>query len=205
MSGDGARPDEPSVAPSGGAEDEARPRDTLDDPVPAAAPDGPPRGARAAQLGAWLLLCASAGVVGVTAAPAVAREMGVTEVRVVTRDFARAAPAGQAGVDAVRDFEKGIGRSVAELESDDDALDYHADPRGLSPQPAGSAKLAISSRDLVLRELPKKSAREAGTVRKGEALVVLRRERGWVLVVHQAERGDGIEVGWVPERDVGMP
>jgi hypothetical protein len=187
----------PSTAPPPAAEQEARPRDTLDDPVEAQAP-GKKRGARAFQLGAFALLCAAGGLVMASTAPAIAREMGVTDVRVVSRDFARTTPAGQAGVDAVRDFEKGIGRSVAELDLDDDETFIRPSPRG------DRAQLGLVTRDVVLREGPRKSAPEIGTAKKGQPLVVLREQRGWVQVVHPADK-KGLSVGWVPERDIEMP
>lgn len=180
------------------SQEEARPRDTMDDPVEAAKAPSRHRTSRALQLGAFAMLAAAAGLVGASTAPAIAREMGVTDVRVVSRDFARSAPAGQAGVDAVRDFEKGIGRSVAELDFEDDDSPVRPVPRG------DRAQLGIVARDVPLRELPKRSAPEIGTARKGQALMVLREERGWVQVVHPADR-KGLGVGWVPERDIEMP
>ena len=48
-----------------------------------------------------------------------------------------------------------------------------------------------------------------GQVKKGEGLVVLRKEDGWVLVVHQPLGGGGdkgpLKVGWIPESDVLIP
>jgi len=158
------------------------------------------RSSRPFQLASLALLLGALGLVVSSAVPAVARELGVTEVRVVTRDYVRTAPAGQAGVDAVRDFEKGIGRSVAELEEDDDprspsgALDDHA---------AGRAKIAVAARDLSLRDQPSRAAPVVGAAKRGQALVVLREERGWVMVVQQTD--DGLDVGWVAERDVVIP
>lgn len=176
---------------------ETRPRDTLDD-VEAAPGPKPRRGSRGFQLAAFALLAASGGLVVASTAPAIAREMGVTDVRVVSRDFARSAPAGQAGVDAVRDFEKGIGRSVAELDLEDD------DNVIRSPRGGDRAQLGVAARDVVLREDRKKSAPEIGVAKKGQPLVVLRKERGWVQVVHPAD-SRGLGVGWVPERDIEMP
>ncbi len=145
------------------------------------------------------MLFAATGLVTASAVPAVAREIGVTEVRVVTRDFSRSSPAGQVGVDAVRDFEKGIGRSVAELEEDADdpgsALEEHA---------KGRAKVVVAARDVVLREDAKRSATVVGSVKRGESLVLLRVERDWMMVVQQTDDG-GLDVGWVPERDVVVP
>lgn len=189
-----------AVTDSAGSSTESqdvRPRDTLDDV--AAAPGGnPKRGSRGFQLAAFALLAASGGLVMASTAPAIAREMGVTDVRVVSRDFARSAPAGQAGVDAVRDFEKGIGRSVAELDLEDD------DNVIRSPRGGDRAQLGVVAHDVALREGPKKSAPEVGLAKKGQALVVLRKERGWVQVVHPAD-SRGLGVGWVPERDIEMP
>ncbi len=182
--------------------DDIRSRDTLDDPVEAAASSPRQRASRAFQLGAFALLAAAGGLVVASSAPAVAREMGVTDVRVVTRDFARSAPAGQAGVDAVRDFEKGIGRSVAELELDDEDEDWGR--KRAMPTGEGGAQIAVALRDVALREDPKRSSPELSSVKKGQALVVLRQERDWVMVVRKAN-GEGIEVGWVPERDVTIP
>lgn len=179
-------------------EADERPRDTLDDPVDARPATTRERGARALQVGTIVVLLAAAALVTASAVPAIAREIGVTEVRVVTRDFARSSPASQVGVDAVHDFEKGIGRSVAEL--DDDVDDSGAD-RALDDHAKGRAKVAIAARELVLREDPKRSAPVVGSASRGEALVVLREERGWMMVVQQTEDG-GLEVGWVPERDV---
>jgi hypothetical protein len=183
------------------APDEGRPRDTLDDPVTATPSGWRAKSSRPYQLGSVALLLAAFGLVIASAVPAVARELGVTEVRVVTRDYVRSAPAGQAGVDAVRDFEKGIGRSVAELEMADEddpppsaALDNYAE---------GRAKIAVAARDLSLRDDPSRSAPVVGSAKRGQALVVLREDRGWVMVVQQTEHG--LDVGWVAERDVVIP
>lgn len=183
--------------------EEERGRDTLDDAVDArntAAKE--PRGSRGYQIGTLAVLAAAVGLVVASAVPALARELGVTEVRVVTRDFARSSSAGQVGMDAVRDFEKGIGRSVAELDIDDgdDALPEVA--RGVHAE--SRAKMAIAARDVVLREDPKRSSPVVGSAKRGQSLVLLREERGWYMVVQQTEDG-GIEVGWVTERDVETP
>ncbi|NUO52609.1 MAG: SH3 domain-containing protein [Polyangiaceae bacterium] len=98
----------------------------------------------------------------------------------------------------MRDFEKGIGRSVAELDLEDDD-NVIRPPRG-----GDRAQLGVVARDVVLREGPKRSAPEIGVAKKGQALVVLREERGWVQVVHPAD-SRGLGVGWVPERDIEMP
>lgn len=181
--------------------DDERPRDTLDDPVPARPSSGRDRGSRALQLGSIAVLFAAMGLVTASAVPAVAREIGVTEVRVVTRDFSRSSPAGQVGVDAVRDFEKGIGRSVAELEEDADGDDPGS---ALEDHAKGRAKVVVAARDVVLREDAKRSATVVGSVKRGESLVLLRVERDWMMVVQQTEDG-GLDVGWVPERDVVVP
>ena len=183
------------------AADEGRPRDTLDDPVPATPAGSRVRSSRPFQLASGALLLGAVGLVTASAVPAVAQELGVTEVRVVTRDYVRSAPAGQAGVDAVRDFEKGIGRSVAELEMDDD--DDRSPSAALDDRAAGRAKIAVAAKDVSLRDDPARSAPVVGSAKRGQALVVLREERGWVMVVQQTEHG--LDVGWVAERDVVIP
>lgn len=179
--------------------EEDRARITLDEPVDAKhTASKEPRGSRGYQIGTFAVLAAAVGLVVASAVPALARELGVTEVRVVTRDFAKSSSAGQVGMDAVRDFEKGIGRSVAELDVDDEdslpeaAINAHAE---------GRAKMAVAARDVVLREDPKRSSPVVGSAKRGQSLVLLREDRGWYMVVQQTEEG-GLEVGWVPEREV---
>ncbi len=153
-----------------------------------------PRTTRALELGAGALVIAGISLVLAAAAPAALRHLGVTRARVVERDFAHTAPVGRAGIDAVHDFEKGIGKSV-------DKLERQEEEREIVPSP-DSARIVFSDHDIPLRQSPSSKSQQVGFARRGDPLVVQTEEAGWVLVAHITE--DGLEAGWVPGPDVSM-
>lgn len=155
------------------------------------------RAARMLELGAALLVIAGFALVGVSALPVVARELGVSKTRVVQREFARSAPVGQAGVDAVHDFERGVVRDVSRSVTRQGELDVEP------ARPPETTRIVFSSRDVPLYEGPSKKSRQVGLARSGAPLVVQQQEGGWVLVVHLTE--DGLEVGWIPAQEVSLP
>lgn len=162
------------------------------------------RTARILELGAVLLLAGGIALVGISSLPVVARELGVSKTRVVQREFAKSAPVGQTGVDAVHDFEKGISRSVTRIEEPTELLDSRGKPREFEPsRPAEATRIVFSSRDVPLHEAPSKKSKQVGMAKSGAPLVVQQQESGWVLVVHLTE--DGLEVGWIQAQEVSLP
>lgn len=142
--------------------------------------------------GACAVLAVLLGLVGTSAAPAIAREMGLTEVQVVRRDFEKSSPVGRAGVDAVRDFERDIGQSIERLDRGSDRED------GQRPQ------YVLSKRDTRLRKSPTSKSADGPSVPTGAPLLVIRREGSWFNVLHQSDDGD-FETGWIEVRDLEMP
>lgn len=142
-------------------------------------------------IGAWVAILASFALVVGSALPAVAREMGLTEVRVVRREFQRSTPVGQTGADAVRDFEKDIGKSIERLERDgrDDDDDR------------GGYKITFLPKDARLRKTPSAQAGTTAMLRAGTPIIVIRRDREWALV-QPIEDEDAVVMGWVDVRDL---
>lgn len=143
-------------------------------------------------VGAWGLLAGVIALVGTSAAPAIAREMGLTEISVVRRDFQRSAPAGQAGVEAVRDFERDIGGSIDRLERGGPSLEADEE-----------MKLIFTKKPIQMKKSP--SARSVvAMVPAGTALVIVQRDGNWLQVVHQAH-DESLQTGWVELRDLELP
>lgn len=142
-------------------------------------------------LGAWTAILASIALVLGSAVPAIAREMGLTEVRVVRREFQRSTPVGQTGADAVRDFEKDIGKSIERLERDGREDD---DDRG-------GYKISFLPRDARLRKSPSAHAGTSAMLRAGTPIIIIRRDREWALV-QPIEDEDAVVMGWVEARDL---
>ncbi len=145
-------------------------------------------------LGAWGLVVAAFVIIGTSAGPTIAREMGFTEIRMVRRDFERTAPVGQAGVDAVHDFERDIGRSIDRLER----------TAGGHDSEGGELKVVHAKRDLQLRKTPGPRGQPGPSVAAGTPLIVVRREGLWIDVLYQTA-DDELETGWVELRDLELP
>ncbi|MBL8740852.1 MAG: SH3 domain-containing protein [Myxococcales bacterium] len=143
--------------------------------------------------GAWVLVSLAVAWVGVSSFPAVARAMGLTEMRVVRRDFDRNLPE-QAGVDSMRDFEQekqDIGRTLDRLDraiGDDD-------------EPDSPFELVITARETTLRQTPSPKGVPTSKLAAGVPLIVISRVGVWVQVAHQTVN-DSLEVGWVSASDV---
>lgn len=145
-------------------------------------------------VGAWGLLVAAFVIVGTSAGPTIAREMGFTEIRMVRRDFQRTAPVGQAGVDAVHDFERDIGQSIERLERNGADLDSEG----------GELKVVYAKRNIQLRTSPGPRGQPGASVTAGTPLIVVRREGLWIDVLYQTA-DDELETGWVQLRDLELP
>ncbi len=135
----------------------------------------------------WLIVLFTLAWLVVSAGPALAREMGLTSVRVVHRDFDAGRPAGRAGSDAVQDFERDIGRSVDRLDPGNDEEPF---------------EIVMTIKEANLRERPSASARSIATLKPGRILAVIGRSGAWVQVVH-SRPDDTLDVGWIAASDVG--
>jgi len=171
-------------------------RNESDPPLPATGRRRRPRraaGVRAFELGAIALAIGGVALVGAAAVPAALRDLGVTRVRVVQRDYAKSAPVGRVGVDAVHDFEKGIGNSIDKLEREEARDD----------QPArGARRIVFVDHDIPLHQSPTSRSPQVGMATSGDPLVVQTEEAGWVLVARVTE--DGLETGWIPGTEVSL-
>lgn len=141
---------------------------------------------------AWLTAIGTICLVVMSALPAIARGMGVTRVRVVQRESPHSAPIGRTGSDAVRDFEKDIGKSIEKHEKA---------PPGFEFAPDDKLDVAKLERDIVLRVSPLRGATPLGTVKRGTLVIVTRREGGWAQIMYEISE-DSFEMGWVEERDL---
>lgn len=141
---------------------------------------------------AWLTAIGTLCLVVLSALPAIARQSGVTRVRVVQRESPHSAPLGRVGSDAVRDFEKDIGKSVER---------HERAPGGFEFAPDDKLDVAKLDRDIVLRVSPLRGATPLGTVKRGTLVIVTRREGGWAQVMYEISE-DSFEMGWVEERDL---
>lgn len=146
-------------------------------------------------LGAWALVIAAVVLVGTSFAPAAARELGLTEMRVVRREFQRSAPQGQAGVDAVRDFERDIGRSVDRLER---AIPDDAD------EPLERSLTVTVKKALVLRKSPSARSPVGASVPALSEISVLSAEGSWLQVRYQAP-DKSIHFGWIELSELELP
>ncbi|HTJ82378.1 MAG TPA: hypothetical protein VL400_11710 [Polyangiaceae bacterium] len=152
------------------------------------------RATRALELGAVTLVVAGLALVGTAAVPAALRDLGVTRVRVVQRDYAKSAPVGRVGVDAVNDFEKGIGKSVEKLERQEEERDV--------VPPSEARRIVLVDHDIPLHQSPNSRSPQVGLARSGDPIVVQTEEAGWLLVAHVTE--DGLETGWIPGPEVSL-
>ncbi|NUP07782.1 MAG: hypothetical protein HOW73_17175 [Polyangiaceae bacterium] len=143
--------------------------------------------------GAWGLSIMAIGLVGTSVAPAVLREMGLTEIHVVRRDFQRTTPVGQLGVDAVRDFERDIGNSLDRMERGADDADEIED------------LFVIFTRKAVkLKKSPSAGSPVESTVPAGSRIVVLRPEGPWLQVKFEAA-DRSVHSGWVELKELDQP
>jgi hypothetical protein len=142
---------------------------------------------------AWVLVVLVVAWIGVSSFPAIARAMGLTELRVVRRDFDRNTPE-QAGVDSLRDFEQekqDIGRSL-------DRLDRQI---GDDDEQGSPFELVITARETTLRQTPSPKGVPTEKLVAGVPLIVISRSGAWVQVAHQTIN-DSLQIGWVLATDV---
>lgn len=156
-------------------------------------PAPPPLGPRVVVSLAWLVSISAFCLVALSALPAIARGMGVSRVRVVQRESPHARPIGRTGSDAVRDFEKDIGKSVEKHERDG-AFEF-------APATDDKLELLKIEHEVVLRSSPQKSATPLGTVQRGALVLVVKREGSWIQVLRELSE-DSYEMGWIEERDL---
>jgi len=141
--------------------------------------------------GAWVLVALATSWVLASAFPAVARGMGLTELRVVRRDFDRSAPQGRAGIDAMHDFEQekqDIGRSLDRLDRGNDDDD-------------SALELVLTARETTLRQTPSAKGIPTTKLAAGVPLIIISRSGVWIQVAHQTAN-DSLEVGWLQGSDV---
>ncbi len=132
----------------------------------------------------FVLLFGALSIVAASALPAVARELGWTHARTVSREGHRAETAGRAGIDAVKEREQKL---MLDGDDDDDA-------------PPDTAHVGISVQPTTMFHGPGTSTGPVGSLDVGEKIVVVREDRGFVLVVRHGPTGT--DVGWVRKSDV---
>lgn len=165
----------------------------------------PSRGARrrASDLLALALVATSVGVVSVSAAPSLARELGLTHASLSRREPAHplvdrsiGSPHepgvhGPGGPGRGPGGVSGLGDRAA---APSDPLDEDADP--------GDARLAVAVRDVVVRDRADERASPVGKVPRGELLIVIREDGAWAMVAHLG--GEGATTGWVRRGDLAI-
>ncbi len=138
-----------------------------------------------------LLLLGAVTLVTAAALPAVARELGWTHARTVSRATKRATNASRAGIDAVREREQRLAL---------DGIDEEDDGPPLGLDRATGTQIGVSAQDTALFRGPASSTALVGSVESGEKLLVVREERGFFLVIHKSKAGT--DIGWVRKADV---
>lgn len=139
----------------------------------------------------YLLVAASFGVVFVSAVPAIARELGYVEARVVSRSSARSSSAKRAGLEATKAAERRI-----EMREEAFGLPH---PK-VGTDPTQRTKIAVARKDLALHAEADASSPPIGRIPRNQVLIVMKEEGGWLLVLNQDD--DNAELGWVREADV---
>ncbi len=163
---------------------------------------------------ALALVAATVGLVSASAAPSVARELGWTSAS----QSARGDDWREHGLGGTR------GRAPVGSGADDPS---EAGPRGLrsrerSPHAPSAgmpdlvappddratdddtpdARLAVTVRDVVVRERADDGAAPLGRVGAGELLIVIRETGAWAMVAHLGEEGS--TTGWVRRGDLAI-
>jgi hypothetical protein len=135
----------------------------------------------------FVLLFAAVSVVGASALPAVARELGWTHARTVSRETHRQRAAGRAGIDAVREREQ----KLSALDDDDEE-----EP----PYAADHPRIAIVAQATPMFRGASAKSGMVGSIDAGEKILVMREDHGFFLVMRQG-RDEG-DLGWVKKSDV---
>jgi uncharacterized protein YgiM (DUF1202 family) len=136
-------------------------------------------------LATWLLAAVTLGLVVLTALPALARHLGITEAKVVVGDGPTRHP-----LAAPPDVGEAVSRSIDRL---DDA------PHG------GDFDTLTAPRALSVRAEPKADARLLRTLKKGERLTVMDQAGPWVLVAVGSGSDGALELGWVATSELSRP
>ncbi len=139
----------------------------------------------------FLLLMGAMTLVTASALPAVARELGWTHARTVSRATKRATNASRAGIDAVKEREQRLAL---------DGIDDEDDSPPIGFDRATGTQIGVSAQDTALFRGPASSTALVGSVESGEKLIVVREERGFFLVIHKSKAGT--DIGWVRKADV---
>lgn len=164
-------------------------------------PEGPApsRGARrrASDLLALALVATSVGVVSASAAPSVARELGLTSASLSRR--APPHPLVDRTIGSPHDPRPRGGRG--DLPGLADRGAPSTDPLGEDADP-GDARLAVAVRDVVVRDRADDRASPVGKVPRGELLIVIREDGAWAMVAHLG--GEGATTGWVRRGDLAI-
>ena len=153
---------------------------------------------RASDLLALALVATSVGVVSVSAAPSLARELGLTRASLSRRESAH--PLVDRTIGSPHD---GVplapgGRGPAGLP---DLVAPPSEGDGEENDP-GDARLAVAVRDVVVREQADEAGAPVGKVPRGELLIVIREAGAWAMVAHLG--GEGATTGWVRRGDLAI-
>lgn len=133
----------------------------------------------------WLLSAATVGLVVLTALPALARHLGITEANVKVGEGPTRHP-----LAAPPDLGEAVSRSIDRLEDAPHGGDFDA---------------LVAPRALSVRTEPKADARLIKTVKKGERLTVMDQAGPWVLVAIATDANGGLELGWVATSEFSRP
>lgn len=142
------------------------------------------------------VLLVGASVIGLgllAAAPAAARSLGITEMKVASREWAKRSSARQAGEEAVREAERNIER----FGDEDEGLFRRRD----DDRPGRKDKdptLGTVTGKAELRSGPGEDAEVLGLLGPGDRVVVLEERLASVRVLVTTD--DGALVGWLPRR-----
>ena len=129
-------------------------------------------------LATWLLLVGAFVVLVGSATPSLLRNMGLTEITVVTSPLARPAESPLA-------FDDDVPRSVRNLEREAPPVDE---------------EIVHAPKAFALQANPSDTAAEVGQVKKGTLVFVMRDEGEWLLVmVPGTRKADPPSMGWVRE------
>lgn len=162
-------------------------------PLPSRTPASPKIGRRASDLLALALVAVSVGVVSASAAPSVARELGLTSASLSRRDVGPHPALGVPGASPHAPARRG-GAGLPDLVAPPGDDEPGEDP--------GDARLAIAVRDVVVRDRADERGATLGKVPRGELLIVIREAGAWAMVAHLG--GEGSTTGWVRRGDLAI-
>lgn len=154
---------------------------------------------RASDLLALALVATSVGVVSVSAAPSLARELGLTRASLSRRESAHPL------IDRTIGGSPHDGAPLAPGGRGPSGLpDLVAPPSegDADENDPGDARLAVAVRDVVVREQADEAGAPVGKVPRGELLIVIREAGAWAMVAHLG--GEGATTGWVRRGDLAI-